>query len=147
MLTEICAEVKNYFSNDGDKVLGTFAVVDGAITPSVGIADDQYYRIVGSVYNDGVHRQGDVLVNEDKFSGAVWRMRVPQDFIDLAEEISKWQDKNGSADSVAMSPFTSESFGGYSYSKAKSNGDEGSGVTWQSAFANRLDRYRKIRSV
>lgn len=147
MLTQICAELKNYFSSDNDKLIGDFTIQNGEIIPSISIQDGQYFRIVGSVFNDGVHKYGDesdVLKDEAEFHGAVWLMRVPQDVIDLAEEIEAWQTKN--ADALA-SPYTSESFGGYSYTKAN-GGNAGSGAySWRDAFASRLNPYRKIRSI
>lgn len=148
MLTQICAEIKNYFSSDEDRIIGDFSVVDGAISPSVSLQENQYYRIVGSVFNDGVHEAGESLVNEGTFHGAVWKMRVPKALLDLADEIAAWQAENGSAQSANMSPFTSESFGGYSYSKSSGTADGGAGasaVTWQAMFANRLNVYRKAR--
>lgn len=146
MLTEICAEIRNYFCKDEDKILGDFAVSDGVLTPSVGLAENQYYRIVGSVFNDGVHAQSDALTDEGTFSGAVWKMRVPAGFLSLVEDIMAWQDKNGAVDSAAMSPYNSESFGGYSYTKSASAAkDNVTEVSWRSAFASRLNIYRKIR--
>lgn len=152
MLNEICAKLKNYFCLEGDKVFGDFSVVDGAIVPPVDIAEGQYYRIVGSVFNDGVHLFGKntkKLVDEPKFHGAIWKMRVPKDVIDLAKEIEDWQAKYGSIESENMSPYTSESFGGYSYSKGVSNrgygGGSGSAVTWDSVFMPRLSQYMRIR--
>lgn len=151
MLTEICAEIRNYFSLDKDKVFGEFSVVDGEITPPLYLEQEQYYRIVGSVFNDGVHKNGDTLIDEGSFQGAVWKMRIPQAVINLAQEIEDWQAENGSAQSANMSPFTSESFGGYSYSKGSGAGSDGgagaSAVTWQTMFAKRLNPYRKIRSI
>lgn len=149
MLTEICAEIKNYFSMKDDKLIGDFAVVDGAITPELSLAEDQYYRIIGSVFNDGVHKSGDELIDEGVFHGAVWKMRVPQAVLDLSNDIAAWQTENGSVQSANMSPFTSESFGGYSYSKSSGGSSESgagaSAVTWQTMFAKRLDPYRRAR--
>lgn len=149
MLTEICAELKNYFSSDRDIHVGDYEIIGGEITPSISMQDGQYYRIVGSVFNDGVHQFGnaeDVLKDEAEFHGGVWLMRVPQDVIDLAEEIEAWQTKNAE---TLSSPYTSESFGGYSYTKASgSNGNGGTtDYSWKDAFASRLNRYRKIRTV
>ena len=146
MLTQICAELKNYFSSEDDRIFGDFEIIDGNITPPISILDNQYYRIVGSVFNDGVHKYGDAtdsLIDEPKFHGAVWLMRVPEDVIELATEIAEWQNKNGD---VLASPYQSESFGGYSYTKASGSGAGGS-YDWKDAFASRLNRYRKIRSV
>lgn len=144
MLTEICAEIRNYFCGEDDKIIGNFAVTDGKLVPSISIQDGQYYRIVGSVFNDGVHHSDDVLVDEPDFHGGVWLMSVPPDVLQIAKEIDEWQVKN--ADTLS-SPYQSESFGGYSYSKASgTNANGGSGVYgWKDAFASRLKRYRRIR--
>lgn len=151
MLTQICAEIKNYFSNEEDRIIGDFEIVDSNITPSISIQDGQYYRIVGSVFNDGVHKYGDesdVLKDEAEFHGAVWLMRVPQDFIDLANAIETWQKAYEGAESPNMSPYQSESFGGYSYTKKSGSGANGNGnYSWKDAFASQLNRYRKIRVV
>lgn len=107
------------------------------------IQDNQYFRIVGSVFNDGVHQYTSELeLTDETFTGAIWLMAIPKDVIDLATEISDWKEKY--ADTV-NSPFQSESFGGYSYSKASGGSSSGSsGPTWQSVFAKRLNEWRKI---
>ncbi len=147
MLTEICADIKNYFTYEQDKHIGDFAIVDGIITPPFDILTD-YIRIVGSHLNDGVHKLSDAdLVDEGIFHGAVWVMSPPAAFLQLAKEISDWQTKNGALDSAAMSPFNSESFGGYSYSKSGgSSAGISTGANWKSAFASRLNVYRRIRA-
>lgn len=150
MLSEICAEIKNYFTWEQDKHIGDFSISGGQIAPSFDIPTD-YIRIVGSHLNDGVHKRGENgfnLIDEGKFHGGVWVMSPPADFLALAAEIEAWQTKYSGVDSVAMSPFQSESFGGYSYSKA--SGGSGSAGTssvpnWQSVFASRLNVYRRIR--
>ena len=147
MLTEICAEIKNYFTYEADKHIGDFAIVNGQITPSLDYPTN-YIRITGSHLNDGVHLISDAdLIDEGEFHGSVWIMSPPKAFLDLVAEIETWQEKNGGADSPAMSPFQSESFGGYSYSKGSSgNGTSGgTGASWQSAYATRLNAYRRIR--
>lgn len=148
MLTEICAEIKNYFTYENDKHIGDFSIVEGLIVPSFDISTD-YIRIVGSHLNDGVHKLSDAdLVDEGEFHGAVWVMSPPKAFLELVKEIEDWQAKNGALDSPAMSPFNSESFGGYSYSKSggsASGGSSSAGASWQAAFATRLTMYRRIR--
>lgn len=145
MLTEICAEIRNYFCKDNDRIIGDFSIVNGSIVPSVDLAENQYFRIVGSIFNDGVHKQGDALTDEAEFHGAVWKMRVPQDIIQLATDIEEWKTKN--ADTIS-SPYMSESFGGYSYSKG--SGSDGTvGINWknQSDFVARMKPYRRIRVI
>lgn len=150
MLGEICASIKNYFTYRDDIHIGDWSITSGAISPALVIPTD-YIRIVGSRLNDGVHKrnkQGGFDLTDEDFHGGIWIMSPPADFIALAEEIAAWQDKNGAIDSAAMSPFNSESFGGYSYSKSGGNASGGSssgGANWQSAFASRLNIYRRIR--
>ena len=149
MLTEICAEIKNYFTYESDRHIGDYAIVDGIITPSLDIPTD-YIRIVGSRKNDDVHKLSDLdHVDEDIFHGAIWIMSPPNDFLALVEEIESWQEMNGKADSQAMSPYQSESFGGYSYSKGSGGSGAGSSSspTWQSQYAPRLKIYRRISAV
>lgn len=158
MLTDICQYLRNWFDRNQPKLYGTFTVENGEITGTGKSADGthsplpdvlktgQYIRIVGSVFNDGVHTfPNDESLEDETFTGAVWGMAIPKAVIAIADDIKAWQSKYGGADSVAMSPFQSESFGGYSYSKgsgARASG--GSGVSWMDVFARRLSQWRKI---
>lgn len=141
MLTEICTEIKNFFTYDSDKHFGDFSIIDGKIASSFNIPTD-YVRIAGSHLNDGVHKLSDADLKDEEFHGAIWVMSPPDAFLKLAEEIEEWQKKNGAVDSNAMSPFNSESFGGYTYSK--SSGSENTS-TWVYTFSKRLNHYRRIR--
>lgn len=146
MLTEVCKEIKNWF--EYAKFFDTFTIDDNEITGSYSLQENQYFRIVGSVFNDGVYKYDDDLELEDEtFKGAIWAMAVPPDVVALAAEIKAWTDKYQSVDSAAMSPFNSESFGGYSYSKSSGGSTSGNvdlSGTWQGAFADRLNHWRKI---
>ena len=145
MLTELCQELRNWF--DKKRYFGTFTIEGGQLTDCSYLQDGQYYRIVGSVFNDGVHNQSDNDLHDESFEGAIWAMAVPPTVIALSDEIDAWNEKYGGADSSAMSPFQSESFGGYSYSKASGGSSSlgGSSVpTWKSVFADELNRWRKI---
>lgn len=145
-LTEVCANIKNYFlRGDSDITSGTFTIESGT-APLNTLLAGQYFRIVGSVLNDGVWQNvsADLAkLRAETFTGQIWSMSVPRDFEELCDDISAWRTKNEAADSANMSPFNSESFGGYSYSKGSSNGG-GSAVTWQSQFQSRLNTYRRI---
>ena len=142
MLTELCQELRNWFERE--KYFGTFTIENGQIdVPDGSLQSGQYFRIVGSVFNDGVHKYDDTeTLTDEAFEGAIWSMSVPPSVIDLSERISEWETKYG--DSVS-SPYSSESFGGYSYSKASSGQGNASSVpTWQGVFASDLNRWRKI---
>jgi len=144
MLSDICASIRNYFTYDSDKHPGTYKVQGGVLVPSVEFLTD-YYAIFGSRKNNGVHKVTDMLVDEGEFRGSVWVMSVPADFLALVEEIKAWQTKYGSLESEAMSPFNSESFGGYSYSKGSggASGGSGAGASWQDVFGSRINRWRR----
>ena len=147
MLTEICQYLRNWF--EVTKYFGDFTISEGTIAFSDGselpLLNNQYFRVVGSVLNDGVHKYADntdVLVDE-VFNGSVWSMAVPPAMVALAGEIANWTVTNTEA---INSPYQSESFAGYSYSlkyNGQSSGGAG-GATWQSQFASRLAPWRKI---
>lgn len=140
MLTELCKELKNWFETD--KVFAVFSIVDGTIDLSDFVQDGQYFRIVGSVFNDGVYQYPVSDLKDETFDGAIWPMAVPPVVIQLASEIGEWVGKYGA---VINSPYTSESWMGYSYTKPSGDADGSGGATsWQSAFAKRLNQWRKI---
>ena len=134
MLTEICAEIRNYFVREIHH--GTFSISDGAIEPLDFLQEGQYFRIVGSVFNDGVYQYPSSDLVDETFDGAVWAMSVPPSFIALASEIKTWQDKDGKP-----SAYTSESFVNYSYTKATNA--KGQVATWKEVFAPQLNQYRR----
>ena len=139
MLEQVLMNIRNWFPVKGGIHSGTFTIKDGGITLPF-LADGQYFRICGSVFNDGLHQYNVLDLTGETFNGTIWALAIPKAVIELADEISKWQEKNGEA---AASPFSSESFGGYSYSKATDSASGGA-VTWQSAFRSRLNAYRKL---
>lgn len=152
MLTEICQYLRNWFDKDEfhnylPNWRGTFTIVDGEIVFPGTLLTGQYFRVIGSVFNDGVHQYGNDNLQDETFTGVIQSMHVPAVVIQLAQDIADWQAKYGTVSSEAMSPFQSESFGGYSYSK--SGGGVGNSVgsvagTWQGVFQQRLAPWRKI---
>ena len=142
MLTELCAELKNYFLRDRESDIhsGTFTIASGSIEALPFLQEGQYFRIVGSLLNDGVYQYPATGLADETFTGAVWAMAIPPAVIALAGEIAQWTAKN--ADTID-SPYTSESFGGYSYSKGTSVSGTGA-YTWQDQFASRLNPWRRL---
>ena len=138
MLTEICAEIRNYFEVPNGRHFGTFTISGGSIAPLDFLQEGQYFRIVGSVFNDGVYKYPAASLTDEVFEGAVWAMAVPPTLIALAAEIKAYND----SDAGKPSPYTSESFGGYSYTKATDA--NGAPIGWQKAFASRLNKWRKL---
>lgn len=149
MIDDVCAYLRNWFDRDMEKYFGSITISGGEL---VGFSDrlqnGQYFRIVGSVFNDGVYQYPATGLTDETFeNGAVWAMAIPKGFLSLIADIEAWQAKYGGADSAAMSPFNSESFGGYQYSKSgglSTSTGSSDPNSWQSAFAGRLSRYKKI---
>ena len=139
MLEQVLMNIRNWFPVKGGIYSGTFTIKDGVITLPF-LADGQYFRICGSVFNDGLHQYNVLDLTDETFTGTIWALAIPKSVIELADEIQKWQEKNGEA---SVSPYQSESFGGYSYSKA-TDAETRDAVTWQSAFKKQLSAWRKI---
>lgn len=145
-MTEVFQYLRNWFDRNQPKYYGKFTIENGALVGDYKIATGQFYRIMGSALNDGVYKYGsEEELDDEVFEGAIWLMAVPKDVRNLIAEIDMWQEKYGGIDSANMSPYQSESFGGYSYSKASGGSTSSSSVpTWQSVFADRLGRYKKL---
>lgn len=156
-LTELCAELNNWFTLKEDIILGDFAVENNTIDLSALVEDGhlqsgQYFRIIGSrMQNDGVYQYTDGftgLNDEMSFSGAVWCMRIPKGLLDLLDKINEWIENY---DDIARKPFRLESYQGvYSYEKASglqsAYGNKSADVmiTWQTVFASDLNKWRKV---
>lgn len=143
MLTELCAELKNYFLRDreADIHYGEYTISGGSIALPF-LLNGQYFRIVGSVLNDGVYQYPADGLADEEFTGAVWAMAVPPSVVALSADIEAWNTANAEA---LASPYTSESFGGYSYTKATTGGVGTSGsFTWRDQFASRLAKWRRL---
>lgn len=146
MLAELCKELNNWdFQKRAEKYHGKFTIENGNLVDFPYLKDDQYFRIIGSVFNDGIYRYPATL-HDEVFDGSIWAMAIPDEVVALADEIEAWIAKYGTVDSVNMSPYTSESFGGYSYSKSGGGAADttGGGGTWKSVFSSRLNKWRKI---
>jgi hypothetical protein len=153
VISEICAELRNYFLRDyvnPERYMhyGRFVIANGEMQNLPFLQKGQFYRIVGSTFNDGVHKYGAIprsvedyeALTDEEFEGAIWEMFVPKEVVDLDEEIQNWISKN--ADTI-NSPYQSESFGGYSYTKAVAGTGRVS-TDWQSHFAAKLNRWRRL---
>ena len=138
MLTEICAELRNWFVVPNGVHIQTYTISGGSIAPLDFLQEGQYFRIIGSVFNDGVYQYPATSLTDEVFEGAVWAMAVPPTLIALAAESEEYNK----SDAGKPSPFTSESFGGYAYTKATDA--SGAPIGWKKAFASRLNKYRKL---
>lgn len=138
MLEEVLNHIRNRF--DYAFVLGTFTVQDGSIEVG-GLQEGQYFWVTGSVFNDGLHQYPAADMHDETFDGKVRFLAVPNAVVELAAEIDQWCQDNAKA---LDSPYQSESFDGYSYSKGGSSDGGADASTWQGHFADRLNPYRKL---
>lgn len=138
MLETILMHLNNWFLVPDGVHSGTFDVKEGGIALPF-LAPGQYFRICGSIFNDGLHQYPADDLTDETFTGAVWALAVPRQLVNLSDEIAAWTEKN------QPSAYTSESFGGYSYSKA--TGSSGAPMSWQDVFRAQLNPYRKIRET
>lgn len=135
MLESVLMYLNNWFVVSIEK--DTFTIEGGGIELPI-LVSGQYFRIVGSLFNDGVYQYGDTLeLTDETFDGEVWALAVPKLVLSTVTQIEEWQEKNG-----GKGEYTSESFGGYSYSKATNS--RGVAVGWQDVFAAQLAPYRKM---
>ena len=142
MLDELCAEIRNYFvESESDKHAGTYTINGGMFSPPLDfLKPGQYYRVVGSALNDGVYKNdGCGVLTDETFDGSIWAMNVKPAFVALADRIKEYMD----SDAAKPSPFVSESFGGYSYSKGQ-NAAGAANNSWQAVFADELRKWRRI---
>ena len=140
MLEAVLNHLKNWFVVPCGVHAGIYTIKNGAMELPF-LQNGQYYRICGSVFNDGLHKYGDnAALTDETFTGTVWALAIPKAVIDLSMKIEEWQTKNGDA---VVSPFTSESFGGYSYTKA-TDAVTGAVATWETVFRTQLNPYRKL---
>lgn len=152
MLTDICQNLHNWFDRFQPKWQGQFSISDDGDIAYTGkgefsLKTGQYFRIIGSTFNDGVHQYPASDAVAEVFEGYIWAMAVPPSVVALASDIEKWIATYQAEGSANMSPYTSESFEGYSYSKGgglSRSGATGLPITWEDVFASRLNMWRKL---
>jgi hypothetical protein len=144
VLENVLIHLKNWFVIPRGVHEGIYAIKNGNLDLPF-LQNGQYYRICGSIFNDGLHKYGDEAdkLTDETFSGTVWALAIPKAVVEMAANIEEWQNKNGEA---AASPFASESFGGYSYTKA-TDAATGAQATWETVFRAQLNPYRKLKET
>ena len=159
MLEQLLSYIKNWFRvrDDVDGIhTGTYEIKGGKIVLPF-ILGGQYFRIKGSVLNDGLYKMmcdGSVLDGDEKvpflkdetFTGSIWALAIPVTVISLAKDIKCYIEKYGD---VLNSPYNSESFGGYSYSKSAGTGSSGGDfeASLPPELSNRILQYKRIREL
>ena len=89
MLEQVLRHLNNWFLVDIHE--GTFTVENGGITLPF-LQNNQYFRVCGSVFNDGLHQYPAADLVDEVFTGTVWALAVPKAVVSLSEDITAWQD-------------------------------------------------------
>lgn len=137
MLEEVLRSLNNWFERD--YATGVFEIAGGSIgLPDGWLLDGQYFRIEGSVFNDGLHQWPAVDLRDETFTGEIAALAVPKAVTELAARIEEWQAKYGKA---AESPYQSQAAQGVSITtKQGVSGEYG----WRDAFRAEMNRWRKL---
>lgn len=138
MLETILGHLHNWFPVKGAARAGPFIIVSGKLLLPF-LLEGQYYKIEGSIFNDGLHKYGDTddQLMDETFTGRIIPLAIPKAVIKLADEISEWDKNNPVSDKI------SESFDGYSYTRG-SGADGSASGGWQAAFRSRLNAWKKV---
>lgn len=146
MLEQILMEIHNWFRvrDDADGIYaGTYTIENGSIALPF-IQNGQYFRIVGSVFNDGLHLYGAETdsMTDETFNGSIWALAIPKTVIDAAKEAETWIEKNKD---VVGGVYSSESFGGYAYTKDTTVADSLSKTGIPAHILAKVNGYRKLK--
>lgn len=136
MIFEVMNHIRNFFET-GEHMTADYSIKNGTIDLPF-LIDGQYFLIEGSVLNDGVYQYPPFDLDDEDFRGTISPLRPPKTFVRLCEEIEEWNEQY----KKNAGPYTSESFGGYSYARA--TGQNGAPQTWKETFATQLNGWRKI---
>lgn len=147
MLEDVMRYINNRFDADAHGVpygsdWGEFSIQDGSLDAG-GLSAGEYYWIEGSMLNDGLHLHPAEDLLDETFEGRLVHLRVPNAVVAIADEAEAWIAQNADA---LNGPYQSESFGGYSYTRASGSvsGNEMPSAAWQVQFGSRLRQWRKL---
>ena len=124
--------VRNHFVQDC--ITGDFRHENGVLTPSAAFAPGMWIAVTGSDAPRGVYQldeQGGIPnLGDAAFTGCIYRLAPPADFIRLCGDIACWAAANPDP------AVSSEKLGEYSVSRRA--------VTWEGAFAPALAPYKRM---
>lgn len=135
-IAAVMRHVRNFFERE--LIEGEISITGGMVSP---VVDAPYVYISGSKYHDGVKAMTGSSINQDNhpsetFTGRMWLLHPPDEFIALCEEIDQYAARN------AAGAYVSESLNEYSYQRATDK--SGRVIGWQDAFSERLIPYRRM---
>lgn len=131
-VSDVMRHVRNHFIRD--VLEGEFTQASGVLTPAEDFAPGMWIAITGKDAPFGVYRldeKGGIPDLDDTvFSGTIYRLDPPADFLRLCGDIGCWAAANPDPG------VESEKLGAYSVSRKA--------VSWQEAFAPALHPYRRM---
>lgn len=109
---------------------GDVSITNGVMSPA---PDCEWIWVKGSFKNDGLHHLTDYVdelnhgsLVDEQFTGEVWRLVPPKDFLEICKQVSDFTEKIHPYDPI------SESFGNYSHTNGRS--ESGNILTWQDSY-------------
>ncbi len=115
--------------------LGDYKIVNGVL--DLPFANDgDYILIEYPSKNEGVYKYPLTGLKDEEFRGWISVRNIPDEFIELVEEIEAYKKNN------PVGGLQSESFGGYSYTKATNK--DGGLFDWHDVYKQRLNEWRKL---
>lgn len=143
----VLSHIHNWFERGTTQVCNC-TIDNGSLPDTVSMPDGVWYRIQGSLLNDGLHMHPDLALTDETFSGTISVCAIPRPLLAICDSIEAYMQAYANARQKASeSVYQSESFGGYTYSiKGELAGNTASGglTGWQAAFASELNPWRKI---
>lgn len=137
-LPDLMRETRNYFPAAFQDA--SWTLHGGALTPTDFLHPGDWIAITASLHNNGVFQLGEGCTipsqTDETWTGRVWLLAPPADFLALAQEIASWTAQQASSATVK------ESFGAYSRELATDS--DGRPLTWQACFARQLMPYRRM---
>ena len=103
MLYQVLTHIRNFFVAPNGTHEGVFTLRDnniyiddaGVQQPITFLQEGQYFLVQGSVFHDGVYRYPCECRVEERFTGSISALCIPQEVVDLALDIEEWQKKYG----------------------------------------------------
>lgn len=148
-LEDILYHIHNWFVR-GTMPVRACSISEGSLPASVTshLLDGQWYRIRGSILNDGLHQHPDTSLSDEVFDGWIDSLAIPKALMNVAERIQEYIDLTRDARETALSAkYASESFDGYSRSirtDLTSQGGSGGLTGWKAEFVADLNPWRKM---
>ena len=167
-IESVCGEIHNFFETS--KEIGDYTIDGGGLSlPFLSVG--QFFRIIGSKFNDGVYIYSDeYLIRDASWDDILndypnWMSVADKEWGELKHtelidesfhgaicpmaipraflELTKEIDEYIGSDASKASPYVSENIGGhYSYTKAKPSDN-----AWQNVFSAKLKRWRKVPNI